>query len=105
MMNAVCVKVRETFSTFYKTPALAGTFGRVEASGEVGEAVLYFDKFRAYRKRTNFDEAISYGVGLCLMFCGPSGTGKTMTANAIAAMLRKKLLLRLLYLRRGMSNN
>ena len=59
----------------------------------ITEAVLYFDKFRAYRKRTNFDEAISYGVGLCLMFCGPSGTGKTMTANAIAAMLRKKLLL------------
>ena len=27
------------------------------------------------------------------MFCGPSGTGKTMTANAIAAMLQKKLLL------------
>ena len=27
------------------------------------------------------------------MFCGPSGTGKTMTANAIAAMLGKKMLL------------
>jgi SpoVK/Ycf46/Vps4 family AAA+-type ATPase len=59
----------------------------------VTEAVLYFDKFQAYRKRTNFDEAIAYGVGLTLMFCGPSGTGKTMTANAIAAMLGKKMLL------------
>jgi len=27
------------------------------------------------------------------MFCGPSGTGKTLTANAIAASMSKKLLL------------
>ena len=59
----------------------------------ITEAVQYFDQFKRYRQRTSFDEAITYGVGLTLMFCGPSGTGKTMTANAIAAMLKKKLLL------------
>jgi len=57
------------------------------------EAVENFDKFRAYRKRSDFDEAIAYGVGLTLMFCGPSGTGKTMTANAIASRVHKKILL------------
>jgi SpoVK/Ycf46/Vps4 family AAA+-type ATPase len=58
------------------------------------DAVKHFDQFKRYRKRNpSFDDAISYGLGLTLMFCGPSGTGKTMTANAIAASLRKKLLL------------
>lgn len=59
----------------------------------ITDAVAHFDKFRAYRNSSKFDEAVSYGVGLTLMFCGPSGTGKTMTANAIAAKLGKKLLL------------
>jgi len=57
------------------------------------DAVVHFDKFQKYRKKSRLDDAISYGVGLTIMFCGPSGTGKTMTANAIAATLKKKLLL------------
>ena len=59
----------------------------------ITSAVQNFEKFCAYRSRTSFDEALSYGVGLVLMLCGPSGTGKTMTANAVAAMMGKKLLL------------
>jgi len=60
----------------------------------ISQAVSQFEKFRSYRKQhSGFDDAISYGVGLTLMFCGKSGTGKTMTANAIAAKLGKKLLL------------
>ena len=31
--------------------------------------------------------------GLCLLFYGTSGTGKTMTANAVASHLGKKVLL------------
>jgi len=57
-------------------------------------AVTHFDQFRRYRKHhPSFDEAIAYGTGLTLMFSGQSGTGKTLTANAIAATIGKKLLL------------
>ena len=31
--------------------------------------------------------------GLVLMFCGPSGTGKTLMVNALAAHLEKRVLL------------
>jgi len=40
-----------------------------------------------------FDDIISYGNSLVLLFFGVSGTGKTMMANALAAHLKKKLLL------------
>ena len=37
-------------------------------------SVTHFETFRTYRKHhPDFDEAISYGVGLSLMFCGKSG--------------------------------
>ena len=34
-----------------------------------------------------------YARGLCLLFYGPSGTGKTMTANAVSLHLGMKVLL------------
>lgn len=40
-----------------------------------------------------FEEIISYGNGVLLMFFGPSGTGKTMMANALGNHLGKKILL------------
>jgi len=56
-------------------------------------STVNFDTFLRYRKQSSFDKAISYGVGLTLMFSGASGTGKTMMANALAAKVGKKLLL------------
>lgn len=52
-----------------------------------------FENFVKARKKLGFEETISYGTGMLIMFFGKSGTGKTMMANAIAKMLGKKILL------------
>ena len=55
--------------------------------------VANFDNFSKARKRLAFDETMSYGTGILLLFFGKSGTGKTMMANAVAKMLGKRILL------------
>eukprot|EP00246_Nothoceros_aenigmaticus_P015199 TRINITY_DN6205_c0_g1_i3.p1 TRINITY_DN6205_c0_g1~~TRINITY_DN6205_c0_g1_i3.p1 ORF type:complete len:1045 (-),score=220.48 TRINITY_DN6205_c0_g1_i3:28-2925(-) len=52
-----------------------------------------FAKFRQYRKRAGLEDVISYGAGLVILLCGASGTGKTMTVNAVAHHLGKRVLL------------
>lgn len=55
--------------------------------------VKNFDKFTRSAKKLNLGDTISYGSGMLLLFFGKSGTGKTMMANALAAMLGKRILL------------
>lgn len=57
------------------------------------ETVESYEKFCAYRKKHTTNETITYGAGLVMLLCGASGTGKTMTANAIAHYLNKRVLL------------
>lgn len=52
-----------------------------------------FDSFAKSRKRLGFDQVMSYGSGILMLFFGKSGTGKTMMANAVAKMLGKRILL------------
>lgn len=52
-----------------------------------------YDAFRRYRVDKGLEDVLSYGNGLVIMLCGKSGTGKTMTVNAIARDMKKKVLL------------
>ncbi|GLJ32583.1 hypothetical protein SUGI_0655660 [Cryptomeria japonica] len=52
-----------------------------------------FAKFRQYRKNAGLEDFMTYGAGLVILLCGPSGTGKTMTVNAVAHHLGKRVLL------------
>jgi hypothetical protein len=65
-----------------------------------GHLTTLLQQCRSYADFTRFRESchglkdkMSYGNGLVILLCGKSGTGKTMTVNAIAKDLGKKVLL------------
>lgn len=55
-------------------------------------AVAHYERWRAACHTLGFDATVPYGRGLCLLFFGPSGTGKTLTAHAVAHHLGKRVL-------------
>ncbi|CAK9091961.1 unnamed protein product [Durusdinium trenchii] len=58
----------------------------------ITKTVQSLSLFKKSKQQFKLDETIS-SSGLVMLFYGDSGTGKTMTANAIANLLGKKLLL------------
>jgi SpoVK/Ycf46/Vps4 family AAA+-type ATPase len=61
---------------------------RVERLGEICNHVKYRERVHG---EWGFDRKLSLGKGLSVLFSGPSGTGKTMAAEIIAATLGLEL--------------
>lgn len=58
----------------------------------IRKLVVHHERYREVLGRWGFERVVPYGRGLTLLFAGPSGTGKTLLAQALAGHLGRPLL-------------
>lgn len=59
---------------------------------QVRELIEHHHRYRELITAWGFDKVLPYGRGLTLLFSGPSGTGKTLLAQAMASHMKVPLL-------------
>ena len=74
-----------------RAEASAGAAPPLARASSVGSATGSARK--AARGAGALSDVLPYGAGLVVLLCGPSGTGKTMTVNALARELGKRVLM------------
>ncbi|MDP6942804.1 MAG: ATP-binding protein [Myxococcota bacterium] len=74
------------------TETLAQVVLPAAEKSRIVELVAHYETFRDAMGTWGLDEVVGYGRGVVLLFCGPSGTGKTLTARAVANHLERRLL-------------
>lgn len=58
----------------------------------IRQFVLHHGRFREVLGEWGFERAVPYGRGITFLFAGPSGTGKTLLAQALAGDLQRPLI-------------
>lgn len=92
LRKEVCDNVIYISVTPFALSSLYSVSQRCELRNPFGGSNLNLPIESTLDEQVGFDDIVRYGKGLTLFFHGKSGTGKTLFANALAAHLKKKLL-------------
>ena len=88
--------ISDDFLEFSSVELPVATFDQVVLAPQDKQRILSVverhDQYLACRKQWGFDEVITYGRGALMLFFGKPGTGKTLTAHAVAAAMGRRIL-------------